>query len=619
MALTIGESTTQPQQQEQAQPKFSPEQGKWTFHSGSLFAAPISRGIGSDYYNKLKSSLIEFFKNAHASLSISLIDIDNTNDTAMVFSSLVVAVKNKEIAPNTIAYHILLLEATGEKLKSIYENIGGVQTEIIHVTSDALDDNLLALAARKIKQAFPNDTAILVDGCVVPATFNPEDRSAVHKLALNAGLACTTEIQLRTPSFKDFNLASVLHESTMAIDVAFNRQQMANVVGDPMRSDVLINFNSTKISDKRQASRFSIVNTGDRQVTVAEAAGFTDLVWAPVNQAAAYNPYQPVNPALATQTQSFAARFVLTNLASDFSYTPSVIWLALATALSLRDDNNWIQGFRPTPGSANGVDLTDIGAINIPANLERNQSGYGERINTKSDDFKDVDLGQFIAATVRQGLMISLDCPEVGPQSWYTSVFAAAAKGSNAAYNALYEAANNLTNGLFERYFQHGASMFVDTNNRVHLGTWIDNTGAKRDIRDIDMVAVCNLAGDRNPGLIAQWSNTFLLNTNPLQRFDERRKLISALTNETAVFTGAAQRVTFSAQVLEALSRGIRESGLPVRVNTPMSAADFNSRQGVATFANEALLQPGQSFAPAANFGFNGAAIYQGNSGSRWR
>lgn len=624
MALNVDNSaikntaTEQPRQQAE-QPKVNSNNQKWSFHSGSLFAAPISRGVGSEYYIKLKTALIDFYKNANPSLEITLIDIDNSNDTAMVFSSLVVAVKNKDIAPNSVAYHILLLEATGEKLKSVYDNIGGVQTELIHVTSDALDDALVSLAARKVKQAFPNDLNIMVDGCVVPSSFNPEDRYSVHKLALNAGLACSTEIQVRVPGFKDFNLASVLNESTMAIDVAFNRQQMLNVVGDPMRSDVLINFNSTKTSDKRQANRFNVVNTGDRQVTVAEATGFIDLVWAPVNQSTVFNPYQPVNPALATQTQSFAARFVLTNLASDFSYTPSVIWLALSTALSLRDDNNWIQGFRPMPNNGNVADLTDIGAINIAGNLERNPSGFGERINTKSDDFKDVDLGQFIAASVRQGLMISLDCPEVGPQSWYTSVFAAAANGSTAAYDVLYDAANDLTNGAFGRHFQRGTPMFVDLNNRVHLGTWIDNTGAKRDIRDIDMVAVCNLAGDRNPQLIAQWSNTFLANTNPLLRFDERRKLISAFTNETAVFTGCAQRVTFNAQVLEALGRGFRESGLPVRVNTPMSAADFNNRQGVATFANEALLQPGQSFAAASNFGYTGAVNLQGTSGyQRW-
>ncbi len=51
------------------------------------------------------------------------------------------------------------------------------------------------------------------------------------------------------------------------------------------------------------------------------------------------------------------------------------------------------------------------------------------------------------------------DCPESGPQSWYLSVFAAAKNGNANAYRIIYEAANQLTNGHFAKYFPQGTQI----------------------------------------------------------------------------------------------------------------------------------------------------------------
>jgi hypothetical protein len=147
------------------------------------------------------------------------------------------------------------------------------------------------------------------------------------------------------------------------------------------------------------------------------------------------------------------------------------------------------------------------------------------------------------------------------------------------------------------------------------LGTWTDRAGNKRDIRDIDHVAVCNLAGERNPQTIRDWSDTFLRKQYPLvQRLAARKRIISALTGETAVFTGFAQRVTFSRQFIDALTMGVRDTGLPVRVNTPLSGSDFNDQRAVAGFAQSALVAPGQTFIAGGAGGYQ--QVYQGNGGN---
>lgn len=571
----------------------------FSFHGGGLFAAPIGQGVGSEFYSKLKTNLLEVYKQANEETEIVMIDMDNQNEPALAYSCIVVALRMKKNAAVGVAYHILILEATGDKLLPIFDNVNGSQVEIWRVTADAMDDVLVTRALEKVRKAFPTGPWYFVDGEVVPAKFNPDDKYAIHHLALNAGLAASTELAIRNPGFKDINLGHMNVDSSLNVNIGFNRQQLPDAVGNPMRSDILINFASKR---KNTQGKYASVNSGDKEVKVSEASVFCDVVWNPTTGMQAFNPWMMQQQ---QHMPKYAVRAIITNLASSFSYTPGSVLMALATVVTLRDDNNWIQTFRPSASMGNEIDITDIGALNIEANLLNEAGGYGTRVDTKADSFKLEDLGQLVAGLIQPGMITSLDCPEVGPQAWYLSVFAAAASGTSpAAVRVIYDAAQQLTNDNFAKYFPQGTQMFVDPNNRIHLGTWTDRAGVKRDLRDIDHIAVCNLTGERNPSAIRDWSDTFLRTQYPLvQRLAARKRMISAMTNETAEFTGFAQRVTFSAAFMDALAKAIRETGLSVNVQTPLSGSDLTNQRGVATFANAALLAPGQTFMPAGGYG----------------
>lgn len=608
-------TVTQAPRQQAQQPRQATQQPApaMSFHSGGLFAAPISRTVGSEVYSKLKENLVEIYKNSDEKLEIALIDLDNVNEPALAFSSIVVAVRMKDRVKAGIAYHILMLEATGDKLNPIFENISSQQIEVLRVTSDAIDDVLMKRAQDKVQRHFPNGPWRFCDATIVPAHFNADDKHATHQLALNAGLACTTELEICTEGFVDLNLTNIANDSTLNVNIAFNRNQIADAVGNPMRSDILLNFSSKRNSN---GGKYASVNSGDKEVKVYEASAFTDVIWSPVNPQSAYNAWVPQQQ---VSTQKYIARLVVTNLASQISYTPASVLLALVAAQTVREENNWIQTFRPM-ATGNEIDMSDIGALNIEANVMNEPSGFGTRIDTKSNDFKLADLGKLVAALFQPGMVVSLDCPEYGPQAWYTSVFAHAANGSQRAQAIIYDAANQLTGGNFGKHFPTGSTMFADLGNRVHLGTWTDRQGNKRDIRDIDHIAVCNLAGERNPQAIRDWSDTFLRTQFPLiQRLAARKKMISGLTGETATFTGFAQRVTFSRAFMDALNQGVRETNLAVRINTPLTGSDFNDQRGVANFASAALMAPSQTFMNAGGFGGYQQQFNQGVGGGNFR
>ncbi len=605
------------------QPAYIPEpppvpRKPFSFHSGSMFAAPINRSIGSEVYNKIKDNLAEMYQQViDPNMEIALLDLDSANDPALAFSSIIVAMRNKAHGPSSpVTFNILLIEATGDDVKPVVDYINNRQVEILRVTGDALDDRLVLKAEEKVAKAFPGAARYLVDGCVIPRHFNPDDKYAIHKLALNAGLASGTELEVLDPEFKDINLAYIERDGNLTVNMNFNKQQIDDVVGNKMRSDVLINFESRK---RQQNERVSSLNSGDTEVKVSEVSGFIDLVVAEDTSANPYNQFMQ-QPGVPMNTQKFVPRLIITNLASNFSYTVGSMLMNIYTGLSLTYDNNWIQTFKPNLALGKEIDLCDIGALNIPGNIKNEQGGWGTRIKTKTDNFKLEDLGYLVKALIKPGLIISLDCPEAGPQSWYTSVFAAASDGSEVAYNIIYNSMMELTNGNFGKYFQIGSPMFVDNNNRIHNGHWTDKNGNVRDIRDVDYLAVCNLVGDKNPNYIREWAGTFVnegfgANDIPAPvKLDARKKMISSLTNETAEFTGFSQRVTFSANFIDAMVAAIKETGTYIKINTPMAGNDFNMRQSSAAFINSALVQQGQPFmAPPVygnQYGYQQPGIY---------
>lgn len=584
--------------------------GSWSLtNGGGIFAAPISRGLGSDFYQKFKAAMVEIFKASNSNVEVALIDLDTINEPALEFSSLIVALRNK--GSRGVAYHCLVLEATGEKIPAVYETMpnGSAPIEIYRVTSDAVDQIYQAKVKLAVQRTFPNEQNFYyTEATVIPRSFNLEDKFALHQIALNAGLAANTELEVRNSNFRDLDLSTVTNDSTLTINLGFARTVQNNVVGEPMRSDIQVNFTA-----RRNTGKAHTLNTRDRDTLISSVSGYIDLVWNPVAQTA-YNAYAPN---MSIPSQKYSPNFVITNLASQQSYTPGSVLLAVMTATALNMNNNWFQAFKPSMMNSKQLDLRDIGALNIEANI-LNESGYGSKIDTKAADFNLHQLGQLVSKLIRPDLLTSLDCPDSGPQQWYMSVFAAAAGGNAEAYNCIYNAAERLTGGRFSRFFAKGGAMFVNSQ-RVHLGHWTDNTGTKRDIRDIDHLAVCNLVDTNNPEVIRDFSDTFWRTSFPeAQRLSARKAMLTKLTMDSAVFTGFAQRVTFSGAFTEALMKSIYETGFSVRINTPMTGSDFNDQRGVGSFANGAIMNIGNSFmntAPAFVGGYQPS--FGGNQG-RW-
>ncbi len=586
-------------------------QRSWGLSSPTMFGAPIGRGVGSEYVTKLVAALTEAYKDASESgYDITVMTVDNQQYPALAFSFIMVCVNQRidkaSKEEKVVAAHILLVEATGDKISPVIENINGVQVEIMRTPSDALDKVLYAIAAERLSKGFPGYRTIISDGEVIPVTFDLEDKGALHSLAANAAAAAGTDVVMNNSQFQDLDLRTE-KSGNLYINLDFNKLQLKNAVGAPVRSDVIISFSSKKNTQGRNFS----VNTNDRENKISEISGFVDVLYNPQNTGNMYNPYY-ANPQQPISTQMYSPRFVMTDVHSQIAATPASILLALSTAAALAKDLNWVLAFRPVM-TGNNIDINDIGALNLEANLAREPQGQINKIDTKSDKFTPQQLGEYISAIIRPGLIIAMDCPEGGPQSWYLNVFAAASAGVQKAVEIVVAAANTLTGGNFSKYMTNNDTLFIDTENRVLMGYWFNKNGEKRDLRDFDLIAAANLVGGKNPRAIADFSDLTLNQAKPLPiRLQDQKRMLMALSNETAVFTGFAQRITLSSAFLNALSLGIRDAGISVTVNTPLPSSDFQNQRGTATaLAQAAQFIPNQSF--MNNSGFNQSGyVYAG-------
>lgn len=573
----------------------------WSFHQTNLTKSPVAAGVGGEYFTKFRTAINELFKDIVEGVELKIISLNRQNAQEMRFSAIVVAVRMPKVSSNVAAYHTLILEATGEKLTPRMVNMDNQQVRVNMVTGDAFDDVLQKKAYDAVTAEFPSCHIYSADAMVVPAHVQPPVSTVVgtgnaspdfENVARNAALACVSTINGVTGNFGDLNLAQMDPDCRFVIDVTFGNHQVVDIVGNPQRASVLINYTS----QKKNANNFTglrTVNVADSVAQICELSGFLQPIWSPLYQhqnfgfqPAGYNQNQP--------TQSFVAELVLTSVRTEFATSPAAVLMAISSVLALVDGDTWIQGFLPkSKGVTKGdVDITNIGALNIPANIHREEDlgGFGREVNIEKFANDIPKVNAYLTALFRQGLVISLDCPEAGPQSWYLNVFAAAASGDNDARRQIFDALMELTDNHFGNFFDLDKMPMFTNIVRVPGGRYRASDGSIQDLTNIDLTAICNLYKN-DPAVIFEYSNTFVNRpgVSPERNCAIREGIIQDACNQSATIDRYSARVTFSDDFVKAISNAISQMNIPTTVNTPLNADELRSGVPSPDFVSRSL------------------------------
>lgn len=599
MAVNV-QGSAQKQTQQAAAPQ---QQTLGTLPQFGISSRLATYGSGGEVYEKLFEKIqakVKFLnEEVKTEEKYAVIKLLKQN-AGLNYSGIVVT----ETLGGVTSGHILMVEKTGDYPEKLVENISGVRYEIIRTPGDALDKKYTTQAEIAVADALKIDQSavVLTDGTLVPAEFDVTNDVLVSELINNTFNAIHSENVIRVTDYKGLNLAQLIQNNRNGkffVNLYFNSDEsnFFDQTGLPVRQDVCISL-SYKLN---QNFNDKSVNQGSDTTEIVKTYGYLDFEFVGPNI---------VNGMMSTQ--KFVPNFIITHIDSQVAPTPDILMLGVASVLAINEDMNWLQAFRTTPAKKSEIDFNDIGALNVEGNIENNPTGFGKKYDTKAKTFTIAELNKFIQTLVRPNILVSIDVPKAGPETWYTSVFEYIKnRNSKEAYERVVNAISAMTNGAFQH---NNIQMFADVTNKIHGGYYKSKEGFK-DIRHLSSyLSVANYISDTNqqPLLISQYTNTLYNSSIPTElRAAERRKLIDEMSNKSAVYKQYHDRLTFSANFLINLVGSLKSVGFSPLFTNMGAVNDMFVRRASADFTgamlgtDARLMNQGNAFGsyfPQANY-----------------
>lgn len=535
----------------------------------SFTALPFSRRPGSEAGIELARKIDELVEKHKAETRINTYVLDQNAYPDLKYAIVLVAVSDPADNKSPVAYHALLLEgSTEDKLHPITENVAGYGSiEVRFVPGDTIDEDLVKAMTQYISGQFPGRPILYASSEVVPASFDLSDNSAVHRLLGNAATAAGTQLVVRRPDFVDFDLTKTKMDAQLSLRVTSSDDHGRDAVGLPFRSDILIDLSLSPLNrnvDSQNVLRRSL----DLQQQLTSLSGYVDLAYTPSDSVGqSGGQFFGVNK----PSQTFRPRFVITNFESVNSVSLSLQLLTLLTATKLAENHAWAGAFQTMarPKAKGQINFRDIGAIGfdldtLPGGLPGNRE-----IDTSPENFSPQVLRLLLSHAVFPDLVFTIDIDEAGPQTWINAVFAAVGNGNPQATAALVKAANSLTGGHFQKYWDQSKPLVVAENNRIHAGTWRDSQDRLRSIDEFDYLAALNYYGRKGEmDSVRVFSESHFDTNIPLSvRLDKRWNLIVNAMGGSVRHTGFKRRYNLTSNLLTPLVMGARDAGLVTTSN----------------------------------------------------
>ena len=624
-SVDMGQPAQAPQRPAQAQPTQQQQLRVGARNLNSVMSRPFSKSAVNETVQTITKTFNEFIKSEveaqEPGFRVLVID---SKHSLTALSAIAVCLAKSRGGQEYVSVHTMLVSG-GTKLNNRSFQNSGQTFEIITVPGDVADAEMRKRVLMAVQEAYGSRTRILESAAnIIHDELDVNDKHKLRSVFGNAIQACwQTMVIEKVIDEAPFNASVIGSGDTLTAYVDMHPRAIVNTSDLPVRNDISIQLQAVV----QQASN----SQPEQVIGLTQVDGFIDLV------------YQPPGPPQQTQwgqmpmanTQRYTPRFVLTQFQSIIdAATMELQLLALASSAILIENiggaPQWMNAFKPRSTDKGDVDMRDIGAVGLEVNFTNAQDAKPVVIDTKTNNFGTQDLYKLINVAMYPNLIYSLDVDEAGDLSYLNLPFIIAAGAINESYTRAYDlitnAANALTNNNFSRCWNGitgNASTeryFLNDENRIFTGYYFGKDGTRKDIRDIDYLAIMNMVGRKNQSFIKEWSDTFDRRDIPMEvRLDRRRRIYESILPGNVNIKGYARRITMNPKFMVALVQACKDSGLSFRpsnlnteynVGTEHGVANANTLYGVAPNASglfsygnaNAGAQPGMGF----NLGFTG-------------
>ena len=467
---------------------------------------------------------------------------------------------------NTVAVSTLVLEESGEPLAPRQNNINGTNVEVERVPGDIQSDRLWAIVQEVLSGHFDAGVTLHEAGLIViPRGLSHEDEPRLHNVVFDVSNSNIGLLDRVLGGIEEKYTVALWdpQNETVSARLDFMATSTETGVGEIVRSDIQVAMKATSNQGGHDEG------WGQQQLMISEVTGYMDLIYvAPPSQQNVFGqpmgqPQQqgPWGQQAAPATQCYLPRFIMTGITHGLDSVSLELQLqGLASAAVLDEDHNWARAFLPNY-NIKGTDMHDIGAVKYecPALAD-------VEVDTKSADFTPQTLLQLLGVAVHPNMVYSMDIAEAGPMSWVQHIFIDAACGNPKAIEAIVNAADTLTNGNFSNMFK-GKQLFTGDVTRIHNGYYVDAEGNKKDLREIDYLAMLNLQGGSDLQVVTDYVDTFTATNVPEDfRLQRRLNILRGLLGEGSVFvSGYSRRVDFTSDFIMTLAAACAAAGANVR------------------------------------------------------
>lgn len=539
---------------------------------------------------------------AEQPVKFSFFSLDGEKEGLLISAVVVVATPKNATADNKFAaHHTLLLGSTARGVNAVEmtAQVGNspVKYERLVIAADAYDATLRSRVAEVVKASFPGFNLIDADATAIPADLDLRSEEAVRNVIANATTAASTLL-----SSQIANDAWVINEAvaqqTFQNDIKSSWAHFTDLTGQPVRGDIVLEMAMLTGRNQNQQNTGEFqYNTNQARQLITQITSYIDLVYTPqvVSNNFGFGGLSQGVAQKAEELKIYTPRLVVTNVdAPDEACELPVILQGLATMQALYNDNRWVNalvaqhknGAQHADQNANIRDLSAIGLeapVVMPVGYMGGELPKAGRLPLNSANVGDAMLTAAIQTYFHMDqLLFSMDVQECGASSWITSPFAAAARGDQFAIRDILEAADLLTGGRFSPIYKAAnqgqlRNPVINDNMYVNLGYYLSNSG-KRDIRDVDYLAVLNATGDTTDADIKDWADLQANSeVDAMFRLTETRRIQQRLF-ESMVITGRAVRITFHPTFIFSLAAAVGEAGLVYETKMGMAAPQSTTR-----------------------------------------
>lgn len=533
---------------------------------GGSLLGDIVNDVTAEYHAVFKNILERASHNPVVKAMDALVLNGDVNQLAL--NSILVTYK----VENKVAVFTLSIDSETNATNNRQVTVYNQQIEEEITTSDLIDDNLWHVTKNYLANVHGTDvTFIDVGTMIVPDSLEVElDAKAFQSILNNAASALTHVMSHVTGKVPPtITVANILKandgngsNNQFRSNMFFHAGMSTDIIGRPVRSDVAISLASVNVNNQSLSA--------NSKMALTNVEAFVDLVPTPALTSTIGNMYQPQNYGYGQpqpQGAYYMPRIVISSNRARCGNTMETQLLGLVTVGMLAENRNYVAVFDQQNVGKN--EWKDLGAVGYEVDLFGvRQPGTPsdaplEKMDTRTAEFDQRALHDLTNFIFTPAPALAMDLEANGSESWIQRKFKAAAQGDTNAINFINNSANILTNGQMANYWNGANPMMPGAGTKVHTGYYFDDKQAKRDIRELDYLAMVNLMGDKDLNLCRMYMDTYLqVQIEEPIRLRDRLNIMRKVLGDNLVITGEASREMVNPEFVKALATAVAASGL---------------------------------------------------------